>query len=995
MKLKNLSIGSQLTIGFTVIVLSIIILGFIAYKQGITLHEQSETMFNHPLVVRRAIADVEINVLKMRLDTRNLMLATTEVEKKEALMNIQKAFLEADRSFRIVYDRYLGPKQDVDEAYDAFLIWNNARQKNLQLSVDGKIDIVKSSLKNTGEVGILREEMLNKIHKISIFALNKSIQLKNESKRVSTELMNQLFLFELFLTLFVITVSYFLISNFRTPLKDLLHVVMDYRSGNLNARSKNTTTNEIGIVALAFNEMLDNLKVENELVLKIERISNAMLVEDNSHRFFKELLPVLAAETNSQVVAIYLLNESKTEYKLYESVGLTLSSQNQHFTASNLEGEFGHASISKEICFVKRIPKETAFTFNTVSGNLVPREIVTIPILVGDTEVVAFISLASIRSYPPETVKLLHKIFDVLTARVDGILAYRAIRKTSAKLVEQNIELAAQRNELNQQSVELIQQNAELEIQKNQLKEVSRLKTTFLSNMSHELRTPLNSVIALSGVLNRRLAGQIPEDEFSYIGVIERNGKHLLSLINDILDISRIEAGREEVEINAFDVNDAVSEVVEMIQPQATERKIKLIQNRTENKINIQTDKQKVRHILQNLIANAVKFTEVGQVEIAIQSNESLVRIQVKDTGIGISQESLQHIFEEFRQADGSTSRRFGGTGLGLAIARKYAQLLGGEIEVESQLNIGSVFTLILPLKQTIKQPVVELDSTFDKHIVISKQTDQPKITGKHILLVEDSEPAIIQIKDMLESNNYLVTAVSSGYQALETLKLFTPDAMILDLMMPQMDGFELLENIRNFEKTKHVPVLVLTAKHITKEDIKQLKNNNIHQLIQKGDVKKDELLQSVYNMVGVTNDKLETEQPIQPAKVRQISIKKPLILIVEDNIDNMTTVKAVLGDNYEIIEAENGKVGIEMAHLHMPELILMDIALPEMDGIQAFKVIRGDARLNHIPVIALTASAMTTEREVILSHGFDGYIAKPIEERNFFETLNQVLYGK
>lgn len=995
MKIKDFSIGSQLAIGFTVIVFSITVLGYIAYNQGKKLHEQTETMFNHPLVVRRAIADVEINILKMRLATRDLMLASTEAEKTNAILTVEKSFLEADRNFKIIYDRYLGSKQDVDEAYDAFLLWNNARQKNLSLSIDGKINEVKSSLTKTGEVGILREDMLNKIHKISEFARNKSIALNLEANTLSDELTIQLFIICFFMTLFAVLTSYILISRIRRPLNELLNVVTNYRSGDLTARSKNNSGNEIGTLAVAFNDMLDQLKIENDLVLRIDRISKAMLIEDNAHRFFKELLPALAAETNSQVAAVYLPNEDRNEYNLYESVGLTLSTTNQRFSTSNLEGEFGYAMVSKEICFIKRIPKETSFVFNTVSGNLVPREIVTIPILAGGTDIVAFISLASIRSYPPETIKLLYKIFDVLTARVDGILAYRAIRKASARLVEQNIELETQRNELNQQSTELIQQNSELEIQKNQLKEVSRLKTTFLSNMSHELRTPLNSVIALSGVLNRRLVGKIPENEFSYIGVIERNGKHLLSLINDILDISRIEAGREEVEINEFNMEEVVSEVIEMIQPQANERKIQLSYILPEKKIKILTDRQKIRHILQNLIANAVKFTEIGKVEVNIVENESSVKVHVQDSGIGISEENLQHIFEEFRQADGSTSRRFGGTGLGLAIARKYARLLGGEIEVQSQLNVGSVFTLILPLKQVSEQTIVVPDKAFNKDIAIVKAIDSEMISGKHILLIEDSEPAVIQIKDMLESNGYIVTAVSSGMEALSVLKSLTPDAMILDLMMPQMDGFELLENIRNFERTKDVPVLVLTAKHITKDDVKRLKNNNVHQLIQKGDVKKEELLHAVFSMVTLSKSK--TISNISTGLInKDFDVeKKPLILIAEDNNDNMITVKAVLENKFEIIEAVDGKSAIEMAKARVPDLILMDIALPVLDGIQAFKIIRGDVRLQKIPVIALTASALRTERELILAHGFDAYISKPIDETNFLQTLKQLLYGK
>lgn len=998
MKLRNLGVGNQLVISFAFLIISITLLGYFAYKQGETLHNQTEIMFDHPLAVQKATANIEIGILKMRLATRDFMLADNDKERKDAVIITQKSFLEIDRNFKIVYEKYLGPKQDIDDAYDAFILWNNLRQKNLQLSIEGKLSEVKNSLKATGEIGILREDMLNKTQKMSDFSRIKSEELIQKSTDVSNEMYIQLLIICLVLSVLASIIAFFLLSNIRKPVKELLRVINNYRSGNFNIRSVNNSDNEIGILAKAFNDLLDGIRIENELAEKYTRISNAMLVEDNAHSFFKELLPVLAAETNSQIAAVYLLNQNKTEFELYESLGLSKLALNQKFSISNLEGEFGQALISKEISFVKRIPKETAFTFNTVSGYLVPREIVTIPILVGTHDIVAVISIASVRSYSPENIKLIKNVYDVVCARVDGILAYRAIRKASATLREQNIELETQRNELNQQSSELIQQNSELEIQKNQLKEASRLKTTFLSNMSHELRTPLNSVIALSGVLNRRLVNKIPEDEYSYIGVIERNGKHLLSLINDILDISRIEAGREEIEINAFDIKEIIDEVVEMVHPQAQERKIKLLHKKTENQIIVQNDRRKIKHILQNLIANAVKFTENGSVEINATSDQASIKISVSDTGIGISNENLSHIFDEFRQADSSTSRRFGGTGLGLSIARKYARLLDGDIDVQSELNKGSVFTLTLPVKQNAKKYITEVDRTFDVQTPVDKRSEIQIITGKHILLVEDSEPAVIQIKDMLESNYYVVSAVSSGYEALELLKTFTPDAMILDLMMPQMDGFELLESIRNFEKTKDVPVLILTAKHITKEDIKFLKNNNIHQLIQKGDVQKEALLQSVYSMVSKPESTVIEQKDIsQNVETRNTKhgTRKPVILIVEDNADNITTVKAVLDDNFITIVAQNGIEGVEMAMKHVPDLILMDIELPEMDGIQAFKKIRVDAHIGNIPIIALTASAMITERETILAYGFDAYIAKPIDEKHLFETLNQVLYGK
>ncbi|MDA3823948.1 MAG: ATP-binding protein [Bacteroidales bacterium] len=214
--------------------------------------------------------------------------------------------------------------------------------------------------------------------------------------------------------------------------------------------------------------------------------------------------------------------------------------------------------------------------------------------------------------------------------------------------------------------------------------------------MSHELRTPLNSIIALSGVLNRRLEDEIPTEEYSYLEVIERNGKHLLSLINDILDISRIEAGYEEVEISEFNTNNMITEVVRMLHPQARLKNIELLHIDSELNITANTDADKCSHIMQNLISNAVKFTESGKVEITAQQSENMIVITVVDTGIGISEQHISHIFEEFHQADGSTSRRFGGTGLGLAIAKKYAHLLGGTISVkappEKDQNLHSHF---------------------------------------------------------------------------------------------------------------------------------------------------------------------------------------------------------------------------------------------------------------------------------------------------------------
>ncbi|MDP2423143.1 MAG: response regulator, partial [Bacteroidales bacterium] len=408
--------------------------------------------------------------------------------------------------------------------------------------------------------------------------------------------------------------------------------------------------------------------------------------------------------------------------------------------------------------------------------------------------------------------------------------------------------------------------------------------------------------------------------------------------------------------------------------------------------LQITSDARKCRHILQNLIGNAVKFTEKGKVEISAQQTEGNLAITVTDTGIGISSYYLPHIFDEFRQADDSASRKFGGTGLGLAIAKKYANMLGGKIIAASTYGKGSDFTLIVPLHYKAQHRKTETQASSDFNLAINKTLLKPALDlpGKTILLVEDSESAIIQIKDFLEESGYQMLVAHDGAEALAIVSHTIPDAIILDLMMPGIDGFEVLKILRNEEHATRIPVLILTAKHVTKEELKSLKENNIYQLIQKGDVNRKEMLKALETMTFP-----EAKEVLKPQRVRQAIVGKPVVLVVEDNPDNMLALKALLADDYIVIEANDGNEGVEKAKTHKPNLILMDIALPEMDGIEAFKDIRKDAGLLHIPVVALTASAMTADRENILSYGFDAFLAKPIDEQLFFKTINEILYGK
>jgi CheY-like chemotaxis protein len=493
-------------------------------------------------------------------------------------------------------------------------------------------------------------------------------------------------------------------------------------------------------------------------------------------------------------------------------------------------------------------------------------------------------------------------------------------------------------------------------------------------------------------VLHRRLSGVIPAEEYGFIEIIERNGKNLLELINAILDLSRIEAGHAEVRVDRCSVREMTCELVDMLAQQALEKKIALLNHVPGDLPVITTDADKLRHILQNLVANAVKFTERGQVVISAGVLNSKIRIDVADTGIGIAADQIPHIFDSFRQADDSTSRKYGGTGLGLAIAQEHAQLIGGRITVESAPGQGSVFTLWLPLEVHADGTRIKLATTQAE--AAGRASLEPVAAasipgqGQRILVVEDNEVAILQLTDLLLAEGYQVQVACNGQIALEQIAQAPPAAMILDLMMPKVDGFQVLKAVREKEQTAHLPVLILTAKHVTREELSFLTSNHVQQLIQKGDINKAGLLAAVARMVAPSPEApaltTRRRRPARPGKT--------VVLIVEGNPDNLRTARALLEEDYQVVEAQDGRTGVEQAHTHRPDVILMDISLPVMDGLEALAAIRADESLRHIPLIAVTASAMKGDRETILSHGFDGYISKPLDAALLKKLLAETL---
>jgi signal transduction histidine kinase/DNA-binding response OmpR family regulator len=987
MKLQNVKIATQLRLGLGLIVALVVATGGFVWYQTHQIWLGTKTLYTHPLQIQDAVGALRFDILAMRLEFRNLLLAKDAQERLSALQNSDIHSADAKCQINNLRTWYLGSSSDVDAVEKAFVRWVAVRDSNRILAQDGKIAEAMGRVVDTGDIGVLREILNKSITKIDNLAAAKVDQLYQTSTEQSAATKRQLTTVVAVVVLLSLLIGGLLLKEIKTPLADLTAAAKQFRQGNLEVRSQHASANEFGILATAFNTMAEAIQEQTQLNDHAADIAEVMLRENEIHAFSREMLNGLMAHTGSQIGAVYFQNKHQTAFVHFESIGLGAGARHA-FSATELEGEMGAVLATRRIQHLTDIPADTRFTFATVSGTFTPRAILTIPVLTGNA-VVAVISLASVHAYSESALRLVDKVWSVLCARINGVLAIRKIQYFAEQLEDQNHELEDQQRKLAAQTAELTEQNTELEMQKHQLDEANRLKSAFLSNMSHELRTPLNSVIALSGVLNRRLANAIPPEEYGYLEVIERNGRNLLLLINNILDLSRIEAGREDVSLRRFSIHEWISETVAMLEPLAREKNIELINRVSDDLPLLTSDPEKCQHILQNLVGNAMKFTDAGYVEISARTVDGYLLVAVHDTGIGIASDQIHYIFDEFRQADDSTSRKYGGTGLGLAIARKYALLVGGDISVESTPGLGSTFILRLPLDTEL--PAANPAATSAQPFAPRTGAPSPATCGRpqRLLLVEDNAPAIIQLTDILHSQGYQVEVARDGKQALALIEQAVPDAMILDLMMPEVDGFQVLRTIRSVERTAQVPVLILSAKHVTRQELSFLTSNHIHQLILKGDINKEGLLASVAQMIAA-GDTAAIRTP--PLRRRPNRPGKALVLVVEDNPDNLRTACALLEPHYELITAADGHGGISQARLHQPDLILSDLALPGIDGYALLAELRHDPALCDIPVVAVTASAMKGNREQILANGFDGYISKPIDHTTLIHTLREFL---
>lgn len=476
---------------------------------------------------------------------------------------------------------------------------------------------------------------------------------------------------------------------------------------------------------------------------------------------------------------------------------------------------------------------------------------------------------------------------------------------------------------------ELELMNEKLQESNIKIKESDRLKSEFLTRMSHELRTPLNAILGFSGILLSGIEGDLSEPVKDDVKRIENSGKHLLNLINNILDLSKIESGKMELHKEYVDIKDIIQEVISTTVSLVKEKGLDIKEEIDQDIPLIFVDKTRISQVIMNLISNAIKFTEAGYITVQARNREKEILLSISDTGIGIAEENIKKVFEEFSELAGVSGRYISSTGLGMAISKKFIEMHGGNIWVESIVGEGSTFHFTIPLaEQKIEDKAIEEEKDIYE--------EGPAVTTKlKTVLIVDDDPQVVSLYNRyLEKEGYKTIDVQLPEKVLETAKTVIPDVIILDILMPQRSGWEIIEELKKSPVTNKIPVIICS--------IVDEKNRGFA------------LGATAYLIKPITKGELITV-------LNKIEQKMKNILIVDDNENDVKLIgKMLQPEGYQIYSAYSGEEGIKKIKAMPPDLIILDLMMPRVDGFAVIEELRSHKSLRHIPVIIITAKGLS-----------------------------------
>lgn len=843
-----------------------------------------------------------------------------------------------------------------------------------------------------------------------------------------------------------------------------IRVISDIASqiaqGNYEIEVDDSEKDALGTVAYSLNNMARSLNTsfkslsDNEwLQAGVAELNEVMIGEKTPEELTKDIIEYIAEFTEGAAGVIYLCEGEE----MYMISGYSYGGSKRDRLNIG-EGITGQAVTSGKVLELKSL-SESDITISYALGEVKPKHVVAVPLV--DDKVIGVAELASVNEFTPRDMEFLKSVANNIGIAIKAaqnrqriqelleetqaqseelIIQHSELENINAELEAQTSKLQASEEELRVQQEELQQTNEELaerstlleernmEIQKKteDLELSTRYKSEFLANMSHELRTPLNSILLLSRLLSENNDKNMTDEQIEFAKVIQSSGNGLLGLIDEILDLSKIEAGKMEVEFLDVSVREINEGLKNLFAEVAKEKNIQFLIDDKDAPLVVKTDKMRLEQILKNLISNAIKFTAEGSVTLQIKKvkdNDKLVSFTVKDTGIGIPREKQPLIFEAFQQADGSTKRKYGGTGLGLSISRELAKLLGGEITLVSDTNKGSEFTLTIPvlgvasgrlivnkpttvaakekieeLTETVTQPVVE-----DKYVSavipddVPDDRDEVNDGDKVILIVEDDTNFAKSLLDFTHQRGYKGVVSVRGDEALNLALKYKPIGVLLDIQLPIKSGWEVMEELKNNVLTKHIPVHIMSSYKVKQESLLKGAVNFLDKPV-------------AYEQIPDVFRKIE----------HIVNRDSQKVLIIEDNPKHAKALAYFLETNdikSEIkSEVNDGVTALQGANV---DCVILDMGVPDKQAYELLENVKNES-LDNIPVIVFTGKSLSMKEELKIKKYADSIVIKTahsyqrmldevslflhLVEQNKkennkknknFNTLNNILNGK
>jgi len=834
-----------------------------------------------------------------------------------------------------------------------------------------------------------------------------------------------------------------LAANLTNQVRSIAEVATAVTKGDLTRFIAVQASGEMAALKDTINEMISNLKEQtlknaeqDWLKTNLARFSRMLQGERDLATVSNLIMSELAPLVNAQYGVFYVTKreEDETKLELVASYGAdNPASLKQEFELR--EGLIGQAAADRRPILLKDVPPDF-IRIGSGLGHATPANVNILPALFED-DVKAVIELASFNEFNETHQSFLDQLMESVgivlntiaaTMRTEGLLEQsqlltqelqarqtelttkqEELHNTNEELQEKAQLLENEKRQVEAKNLEIEMARRALEDKAEQLEVTSKYKSEFMANMSHELRTPLNSLLILSKLLADNAQGNLNEKQVEFAKTINSAGSDLLNLINDILDLSKVESGTVSIEVGEMPMDNLKVHMERTFRQLAADKALDF-NVKFDPKLpgTIRTDEKRLQQIVLNLLSNAFKFTSRGGVTLSVRcaekgwspghhvlrNSKQAIEIAVTDTGIGIPEDKQKLIFEPFHQADGTTSRKYGGTGLGLSISREISRLLGGELQVRSKPGEGSTFTLYVPLETEVdlSSATVGSQARYDNSgAVVStalptgfEVDDDRDELGKSpfALIVEDDPTFAAILLDAAHEAGLKGVVSTAGAGTLAMARKLQPNAITLDLGLADIDGFVLLDLLKHDPDTSHIPIHVISgADH----------SRSVLEMGAFGATQKpaevDELV-SVFKGLSAEIDKQKPRRRRKPA-VSSLPTVRPVpelagakVLIVDDDIRNIFSLTSVLeSHDVEVLHAERGRDGILILE-QTPgvDVALIDIMMPEMDGYETMQQIRQRPELANLPLIAVTAKAMKGDRQKCLDAGASDYIAKPVD---------------